>query len=544
MTSRHFRSGTTTNVPAECEQGYFLAQHPWLTHYLTGGNPCTNTGSTGRSLNCERTVRSGPSRRHRRAWRRGARSGAVTTARPSRCVTRFLATLRVAAKPNRLTHDTQVLQMPHIAAHRGAGATGLEPATSGVTGRRSNQLSYAPVRATVWHPPLAEKRGPPLTGKHCAAVTATGHAAGVCRRRQPYSQEVGPVPKCMRRVPIQLVAALAAAGVFTATAVAATIDGDDGPNRLKGTPEADVIQAFGGDDRVLAFAGNDRVLLGAGDDRTFTGPGDDETLGGPGDDRIRSGAGNDSANGEAGQDRLVGGPGDDALQGRAGDDRLFGGIGNDALTGDVNDVGDLFSHDRLWGGAGDDTLRGGDARDFVHGGAGDDTSFGESRQRPHRAAAPGNDSSDGGEDNDRMRGGPGDDTQAGGPGNDRIFANLGRDVTDGGDGDDDLWALLKADVSGPGDLAGDVVRGGGRQRPHPRARRRAGRDQLRPRRRRRDPRLRRRDRGRLADRSRRRLRARAPRCAAARSRPARGRGLADGRAFPTAGVVAATCTSG
>ena len=29
------------------------------------------------------------------------------------------------------------------------GATGLEPATSGVTGRRSNQLNYAPGRRAV-----------------------------------------------------------------------------------------------------------------------------------------------------------------------------------------------------------------------------------------------------------------------------------------------------------------------------------------------------------------------------------------------------------
>src|SRR4051794_10169500 len=33
-----------------------------------------------------------------------------------------------------------------LPARLGAGATGLEPATSGVTGRRSNQLSYAPER--------------------------------------------------------------------------------------------------------------------------------------------------------------------------------------------------------------------------------------------------------------------------------------------------------------------------------------------------------------------------------------------------------------
>ena len=30
-----------------------------------------------------------------------------------------------------------------------AGATGLEPAASGVTGRRSNQLNYAPAQGTM-----------------------------------------------------------------------------------------------------------------------------------------------------------------------------------------------------------------------------------------------------------------------------------------------------------------------------------------------------------------------------------------------------------
>lgn len=38
---------THTTVPAECEQGYYLAQHPFLKHYLTEGNPCGNTGTSG-----------------------------------------------------------------------------------------------------------------------------------------------------------------------------------------------------------------------------------------------------------------------------------------------------------------------------------------------------------------------------------------------------------------------------------------------------------------------------------------------------------------
>ena len=38
-----------------------------------------------------------------------------------------------------------------------AGVTGLEPATSGVTGRRSNQLSYTPAEAALREKPVGER---------------------------------------------------------------------------------------------------------------------------------------------------------------------------------------------------------------------------------------------------------------------------------------------------------------------------------------------------------------------------------------------------
>ena len=96
------------------------------------------------------------------------------------------------------------------------------------------------------------------------------------------------MPKCKRRVRVGLVAAVTAAGVFAATAVAATIDGDDGPNRLVGTRDADVIQAFGGNDRVLALAGDDQVSSG----RQRPGPRGRErrVARRAGDDRLRGGA--------------------------------------------------------------------------------------------------------------------------------------------------------------------------------------------------------------------------------------------------------------
>ncbi|MEU4836307.1 M14 family zinc carboxypeptidase [Streptosporangium sp. NPDC023615] len=39
--------GTSTTVPADCEAGYLLDEHPWLLRYLTPGTPCAATGTSG-----------------------------------------------------------------------------------------------------------------------------------------------------------------------------------------------------------------------------------------------------------------------------------------------------------------------------------------------------------------------------------------------------------------------------------------------------------------------------------------------------------------
>ncbi|MET0860437.1 MAG: M14 family zinc carboxypeptidase [Microbacterium sp.] len=39
--------GTSTQVPAECEAGFYVEEHPQLEHYLTVGDPCSPTGTTG-----------------------------------------------------------------------------------------------------------------------------------------------------------------------------------------------------------------------------------------------------------------------------------------------------------------------------------------------------------------------------------------------------------------------------------------------------------------------------------------------------------------
>ena len=78
-----------------------------------------------------------------------------------------------------------------------AGATGLEPATSGVTGRRSNQLSYAPAASTEARHSYPSLRGVSSTP---AEAPSSGelprhfdHSAGSLRRARRSMRQPSPV---------------------------------------------------------------------------------------------------------------------------------------------------------------------------------------------------------------------------------------------------------------------------------------------------------------------------------------------------------------
>ena len=93
---------------------------------------------------------------------------------------------------------------------------------------------------------------------------------------------------------------------------------------------------------------------------------------------------------------------------------------------------------------GDDTLTGTDRHDVISATpAMTRQRHGRLRRRPR---GHGNDTVDGGDGHDFMRGGKGDDTHHGGPKGDSIFAERGVDADYGGDGNDDLWAMAHKDV--------------------------------------------------------------------------------------------------
>jgi hypothetical protein len=68
-----------------------------------------------------------------------------------------------------------------------AGATGLEPATSCVTGRRSNQLNYAPAKTTiddfhVLRRPSGTCTALRVTGQRCKVLQLLTRHAGTAKR--------------------------------------------------------------------------------------------------------------------------------------------------------------------------------------------------------------------------------------------------------------------------------------------------------------------------------------------------------------------------
>lgn len=243
-----------------------------------------------------------------------------------------------------------------------------------------------------------------------------------------------------------------------ATALACTIKGTSGPDRLTGTGGNDVICGFGGDDVLVSGGGREDILLGGGgDDRLESGTTTYARLeGGDGHDRLVGGSGKDSLRGGPGRDVLLGGDGADGLFGGGGNDDLDGGAGSDSARWEPGS-------DTVHGGPGADLMNyydaprrvtvtfDGAANDGVAGEGdriADDVEWVFGSKYADRLVGDGNanrlsgfDGEDlvvGGGGNDRLEGNNEDDEMRGGAGRDRMIGGDGDDLIVGGDGADDL----------------------------------------------------------------------------------------------------------
>jgi Ca2+-binding RTX toxin-like protein len=226
----------------------------------------------------------------------------------------------------------------------------------------------------------------------------------------------------------------------------ALILGDDNPNHLNGTNEADVIIGFGGDDTLSGHLGNDLIYGNLNNDLIDGDDGSDTLYGGQGGDGISGGSGNDIIYGnfendtigaDSGNDTIFGGQGRDSITGDSGNDLIYGNLGNDQIEGqDGNDT--------IFGGHGNDVLSGGNGNDIIYG------NF----------------------ENDVLTGDAGDNTVYGGQGNDLIvelggstnsdhlFGNLGADTFDfsqGGQPQSGVTQATADHISDFSDAQGDRV---------------------------------------------------------------------------------------
>ena len=139
------------------------------------------------------------------------------------------------------------------------------------------------------------------------------------------NEEIVNIRKLVLGFGMVIVAILLASGV----AIAADIEGTDGPDKLDGTDHADTINGNDGGDTISGRGGPDDVDGGQGRDTIYGGGARDKIRGGPDEDEIDGGPGNDKVikndpNGEE-YGGLVGGPGADTIHGGSGNDKIISG---------------------------------------------------------------------------------------------------------------------------------------------------------------------------------------------------------------------------
>jgi Ca2+-binding RTX toxin-like protein len=271
----------------------------------------------------------------------------------------------------------------------------------------------------------------------------------------------------------------------------ATVNGDNAANTLVGTSDADVVNAYGGNDTVLSSTGNDTLHGGDGNDSITAGGGADTVYGGAGDDLI-DGEGDLLVNGgfESGQaDKSWAGNTVHGWQSATGQFETWGSGFNGAPVTDGGSFIELDHHgksvDRIWQdvqtGA-DETYTfsidamqrpgtatnsfevwwdgelvttitpgttwgthsfsvtgtGGSVRLEIRELASQDDSLGILLDNARLLTSASDDVLDGGAGNDTINAGGGDDVVSGGDDNDVIDGGTGNDTLDGDAGDDVL----------------------------------------------------------------------------------------------------------
>jgi RTX calcium-binding nonapeptide repeat (4 copies) len=126
--------------------------------------------------------------------------------------------------------------------------------------------------------------------------------------------------------------------VLAPAAMALTIIGTEGDDKIFGSRQDDRIKALAGNDTVHAFGGDDQVHAGQGDDRVGGYDGADDLRGKAGNDRVRAGDGRDRVAAGPGADAISGGDGHDLLTAAATEDVPVEGVDTIAAGGDNDKV--------------------------------------------------------------------------------------------------------------------------------------------------------------------------------------------------------------